>query len=89
MEPYGTPACIHLGVDISPSTETLNFHCKRNELMSLIILFHFYFLGCVFVLLVNVKKVYSVFNTCHFIKSLNHYMFRPELAISGVKSDKC
>jgi hypothetical protein len=37
-EPCGTPACIHLGVDISPSAETLNFRCKRNELMSLIIL---------------------------------------------------
>jgi hypothetical protein len=36
-EPCGTPAFIHLGVDISPSTETLNFHCNRNELMSLVI----------------------------------------------------
>jgi hypothetical protein len=32
-EPCGTPACISLGVDISPSTETLNFLCERNELM--------------------------------------------------------
>jgi hypothetical protein len=29
-EPCGTPACIYLGVDISPSTETLNFRCERN-----------------------------------------------------------
>jgi hypothetical protein len=38
MEPCDTPAYIHLGVDISPSTETLNFRCNTNELMSLIIL---------------------------------------------------
>jgi hypothetical protein len=36
MEPCGTPACIYLGVDISPSTETLNFRCEGNELISLI-----------------------------------------------------
>jgi hypothetical protein len=30
-EPCGTPACISLGVDISPSTETLNFHSERKE----------------------------------------------------------
>jgi hypothetical protein len=35
-EPCGTPACIILGVDISPSTETLKFHCERKELISLI-----------------------------------------------------
>jgi hypothetical protein len=34
-EPYGTPACISLGVDILPSTETLNFLCERKELLSL------------------------------------------------------
>jgi hypothetical protein len=37
-EPCGTPACIHLGFDISPSTETLNFRCKRKKVMSLNIL---------------------------------------------------
>jgi hypothetical protein len=31
----GTPACITLGVDISPYTETLNFLCERNEPISL------------------------------------------------------
>jgi hypothetical protein len=36
MEPYGTPACMYLGVDISPSTETLNFRRERKELVSLI-----------------------------------------------------
>jgi hypothetical protein len=35
-EPYGTPACMYLGVDISPSTETRNFLCERNEPISLI-----------------------------------------------------
>jgi hypothetical protein len=35
-EPCGTPACISLGVDISPSTETLNFPSERMELISLI-----------------------------------------------------
>jgi hypothetical protein len=35
-EPCGTPACMYLGVDISPSTETLNFLCERNTLISLI-----------------------------------------------------
>jgi hypothetical protein len=35
-EPCGTPTCITLGVDISPSTETLNFLCERKEPMSLI-----------------------------------------------------
>jgi hypothetical protein len=30
-EPCGTPACMYLGVDISPSTETLNCLCERNE----------------------------------------------------------
>jgi hypothetical protein len=38
MEPCGTPTCMYLGVDISPSTETLNFHSVRNELISLITL---------------------------------------------------
>jgi hypothetical protein len=28
-ESSGTSACISLGVNISPSTETLNFHCER------------------------------------------------------------
>jgi hypothetical protein len=37
-EPCDTPAYIHLGVDISPSTNTLNFRCNRNKLMSLVIL---------------------------------------------------
>jgi hypothetical protein len=36
MEPRGTPAFISLGVDVSPSTETLNFLCVRNELISFI-----------------------------------------------------
>jgi hypothetical protein len=35
-EPCGTPACISLGVDISPSTETLNFRSERKELISCI-----------------------------------------------------
>jgi hypothetical protein len=34
MESCGTLACISLGVDISPSTETLNFLCERKELIS-------------------------------------------------------
>jgi hypothetical protein len=34
-EPCGTRAFISLGVDISPSTETLNFLCERNELVQL------------------------------------------------------
>jgi hypothetical protein len=38
MEPCGTPACIYLGVDIPPSTETLNFRSIRNLLISLITL---------------------------------------------------
>jgi hypothetical protein len=36
MEPCGTPACMYLGVDISPSIETLNFQCERNEPISVI-----------------------------------------------------
>jgi hypothetical protein len=28
-----TPAFISLGVDISPSTETMNFSCEKNELI--------------------------------------------------------
>jgi hypothetical protein len=35
-EPCGTPAFISLRVDISPFTETLNFLCERNEVISLI-----------------------------------------------------
>jgi hypothetical protein len=35
-EPWGTPARISLGVDISSSTETMNLHCERKELMSFI-----------------------------------------------------
>jgi hypothetical protein len=35
-EPCGTPACITLGIDNSPSTETLNFLYERKELISLI-----------------------------------------------------
>jgi hypothetical protein len=38
-EPCGTPACMYLGVDISPFTETQNFLCERNEPVSLIKLF--------------------------------------------------
>jgi hypothetical protein len=38
-EPCGTPDCMYLGVETSPSTETLNFLCVRKELMSLIKLF--------------------------------------------------
>jgi hypothetical protein len=37
-EPCGTPAFISLDVDISPSTQTLNFLFERNELISFIIL---------------------------------------------------
>jgi hypothetical protein len=37
-EPCSTPAFISLGVDISPSTQTLNFLFERNELISFIIL---------------------------------------------------
>jgi hypothetical protein len=36
-EPCGTPAFTSLGVDISSSTETLNFLFERKELISLII----------------------------------------------------
>jgi hypothetical protein len=28
-EPCGTPAYMYLGVEISPSNETLNFRCER------------------------------------------------------------
>jgi hypothetical protein len=35
-EPCCTPACMYLGVEFSPSTETLNFRCERKELISLI-----------------------------------------------------
>jgi hypothetical protein len=35
-EPCGTPACMYLGVEFSPSTDTLNFRWERNELISLI-----------------------------------------------------
>jgi hypothetical protein len=34
-EPCGTPAFMYLGVDIFPSTETLNFLCERNDPTSL------------------------------------------------------
>jgi hypothetical protein len=34
--PCGIPACIYFSTDLSPSTETLNFRCDRNELISLI-----------------------------------------------------
>jgi hypothetical protein len=34
-EPCGTPACISLGVGISPSTEPLNFLYERKEPISL------------------------------------------------------
>jgi hypothetical protein len=36
MEPCSTPAFISLGIDISPSAETLNFHYERNALIRLI-----------------------------------------------------
>jgi hypothetical protein len=36
MEPYGTPASISLGVDSSPSTETLNFLWDKYVLISFI-----------------------------------------------------
>jgi hypothetical protein len=35
-EPCDTPACMYLDMEISSSTEILNFHCERNELISLI-----------------------------------------------------
>jgi hypothetical protein len=35
-EPCCAPACMYLGVDISPSTETLNFRWERNEPISVI-----------------------------------------------------
>jgi hypothetical protein len=38
MEPYGTTACISRGVDISPSTVTLNILLERNELIGFIML---------------------------------------------------
>jgi hypothetical protein len=38
METRGFPACISLGVEISPSTETFTFFSERKELRSLIIL---------------------------------------------------
>jgi hypothetical protein len=34
VEPSGTLACTSWGVDISPSTEILNFLLERNELRS-------------------------------------------------------
>jgi hypothetical protein len=40
-EPCGTPACMYLGVDISPSTETLNFRSERKELISFVEKFNF------------------------------------------------
>jgi hypothetical protein len=36
MEPCGTPACISLDVDTSPSTDTVNFLREIKELISLI-----------------------------------------------------
>jgi hypothetical protein len=36
MEPYGTPASIYLGVEISPSIEALNFLWDKKELINLI-----------------------------------------------------
>jgi hypothetical protein len=36
MEPCGTSACISLGVESSPYTDTLNFLLVGNELMSFI-----------------------------------------------------
>jgi hypothetical protein len=44
-------------------------------------LFYFHFLGSVFRGLLMFETLYSVFNTCHFIKSLKHYIFRSELGI--------
>jgi hypothetical protein len=38
-EPSGTPSCISLGVDNSPSTETLNLRCDRKDPISLVKLF--------------------------------------------------
>jgi hypothetical protein len=37
-ESRGTPACISLVGDISPSTKTLNFLLERNELINLTVL---------------------------------------------------
>jgi len=37
-EPCDTPACIYWGVDILPSTVTVNFLLQKNELISLIML---------------------------------------------------
>jgi hypothetical protein len=37
-ESCGTPTCIYLRVDISPSTDSLNFRSLRNELINLITL---------------------------------------------------
>jgi hypothetical protein len=39
IELCGTPACISLAVDISPSTETLNLRCERKDPISLVKLF--------------------------------------------------
>jgi hypothetical protein len=62
-ETCGTPTFIYLGVDISPSTETLNFLYERNELMSSIRLVEnsivdnlYSKLGCH-----NVSKAFSVY----------------------------
>jgi hypothetical protein len=38
-EPRGTPACISLGFEITPSTETLNLRWERNDPISLVKLF--------------------------------------------------
>lgn len=38
METLGNPACISLGLQILPSTETFTFLSERRELISLIIL---------------------------------------------------
>jgi hypothetical protein len=34
--PCGIPACIFLGIEISPSIETLNFRCERKNPINLI-----------------------------------------------------
>jgi hypothetical protein len=38
-KPCDSPACMYLGVELSPPNETLNFRSERNELISLIKLF--------------------------------------------------
>ena len=44
---WGIPACICLGVNISPSTETLNFLSETKELISVTLLTEKFYLNAV------------------------------------------